>query len=68
MNEDRLERLEGRFTWLERHVAEQDWAMAEMAEELRRLRREVEALRARLRAAAATEEGGEAPEPPPPHY
>ncbi|HEX3730474.1 MAG TPA: SlyX family protein [Opitutaceae bacterium] len=68
MSDDPLERLEARFTWLERHVIEQDRAMSEMAEELRRLRREAEALRDRLRTAAAAEEPGDGPEPPPPHY
>lgn len=68
MSDDRLERLEARFTWLERHVVEQDRAMSEMAEELRRLRREIETLRERQRTAAAEEEAGGAPEPPPPHY
>jgi SlyX protein len=67
MSEERLTHLEARFAWLERHVLEQDKAMAEMSDELRRCRREIEALRERVRTADA---GGEAPdaERPPPHY
>ena len=67
MSDERLTDLEARFVWLERHVAEQDKAMAEMGEEIRRLRRELAALHGRLRSAAGEGEA-EAEEPPPPHY
>ena len=71
MNEDRLARLEERYAWLERHVLEQDRAMAAMGEEIRRLRRELSALQERLRAAGGgggAAEGPEPEEPPPPQY
>ena len=55
-HEERLIQLEARYAWLERHVAEQDKAMAEMADEIRRLRRETEGLRERLVQAAGNEE------------
>ena len=67
MSEDRLTHLEARYAWLERHVGEQDRAMAEMGHRLRRLQTEVEGLRLRLRP-GETPGGPEAPEPPPPHY
>jgi SlyX protein len=42
----RLDRLEERLAWLERHVTEQDRAMLELHEANTRLRRELAALRA----------------------
>jgi SlyX protein len=68
MSDDRLTQLEARYLWLERHVREQDKAMAEMGEELRKLRREIEGLRGRFQATESAGEGPELPEPPPPHY
>ncbi len=68
MSEERLAHLESRYSWLERHVLEQDKAMAEMGEELRRLRRELATLRALARPAPAPGEPREEPEAPPPHY
>jgi SlyX protein len=67
MSDERLIHLEARFAWLERHVLEQDKAMAEMGDELRRCHRDIEMLRERLRTA---ETGNEAPDAdrPPPHY
>jgi len=67
MSEDRQTDLENRFAWLERHVAAQDKAMLEMGEELRRLRRRVEALQERLQAAAPPEKSDDESEKPP-HY
>jgi len=67
MSDERLTDLEARFVWLERHVTEQDKAMAEMGEEIRRLRRELASLQGRMRNAAGEGEP-EAEEPPPPHY
>ena len=67
MSEERLTNLEARYAWLERHVGEQDRAMAELGHRLRRLQTEVETLRTRLRVGEAPA-GPEAPEPPPPHY
>ena len=37
MSEERLTNLEARYAWLERHVGEQDRAMAELGRDLRRL-------------------------------
>jgi SlyX protein len=68
MGDDRLNDLEARYAWLERHVLEQDRAMADLAEELRRVRRELEALRAAARSAAQAGKAEDEPEPPPPHY
>jgi SlyX protein len=44
----RMDRVEERLAWLERHVAEQDKVMLELAETLDRLRREAEGLRQRV--------------------
>jgi len=63
---ERIERLEERLAWLERHVVEQDKTMLELSEQNARLRREIEALRARLESGPDLPSGGE--EPPPPHY
>jgi SlyX protein len=67
-SEDRLVHLEARFAWLERHVTDQDKAMADMADEIRRLRREMDGLRERLTRAETAGGEGVAEEPPPPHY
>ena len=65
---DRVQRLEEKVAYLERHVTEQDKAMLEMGEKLSRLAKELRALRERMAGGAA----GEAPEDPaadrPPHY
>jgi SlyX protein len=67
-SEERLVHLEARFAWLERHLADQDKAMAEMADEARRLRREVDGLRQRQTLADGATDRTSAEEPPPPHY
>jgi SlyX protein len=65
MNDDRLAVLEEKLAWLQRHVAEQDKAMLEMAEEIDRLKK---------RAAEMAEKLAREPGPPPavderpPHY
>jgi SlyX protein len=63
----RIDRLEERLAWLERHVTEQDKAMLALNEELARLRAELKPLRERL---AVEPKAGEQPEPDerPPHY
>ena len=66
-----IHRLEEKIAYLERHVAEQDKAMLEMADDLARLRREMKALRERgesRAAGAGGTEGGELPDERPPHY
>lgn len=66
MSNERVDRLEERLAWLQRHVTEQDKAMLELADELARLRREVAALRARNPGADA---GDPLPsDERPPHY
>jgi SlyX protein len=65
MTNEPLARLEEKLAWLQRHVAEQDKAMLEMAGEIDRLKKQV----AELRAKPVAEDGG--PEPAderPPHY
>ncbi len=62
---ERLTRLEERYAHLQRHQAEQDKVMLELAEEVARLKAELAAVRAR------DSSGGTAPEPEeerPPHY
>ena len=59
--------LEARFAWLERHVTEQDKAVFDLGEELRRLKREVQELRKRLQAAGETDATTEIDQRPP-HY
>ena len=66
-SDERLTNLEARLSWIEHHGLERDKAMVEMGDEIRRLRREIAALRERLRAAGGP--GEEAPpEETPPHY
>ena len=65
----RVERLEERLLWFERHVVEQDKAMLELSDLVERLRREVLALRERNAGGGG---GGGADAMPmderPPHY
>jgi SlyX protein len=65
---DSVKRLEEKIAYLERHVVEQDKAMLGLAEELTRLRREWQSLRAAL--TRGTQDGGDAipSEARPPHY
>jgi SlyX protein len=66
MNDDsRLTRLEERYAHLQRHSAEQDKAMLELADEVARLRKELAILRTHQ---AGGREGGETPDERPPHY
>lgn len=68
---ERIQRLEEKIAYLERHVTEQDKAMLELAEELAALRREVRSWRERAAAAAAGEGNAEGTAPGqerPPHY
>jgi len=68
MSDERLAHLEARYLWLERHVAGQDKAMADMGDEIRKLRREMESFRERIRVSDAAGGAEEPEEPPPPHY
>jgi uncharacterized coiled-coil protein SlyX len=66
MNEaERLTRLEERYAHLQRHQAEQDKVMLELADEVAKLRKEIVVLRTR---AAGGSETGEPPDERPPHY
>jgi len=66
MNE-RMLRIEEKLAYLERHVTEQDKAMLELAEDVVRLRAEVQLLRERL-GVAAEHRVLEPTEERPPHY
>ena len=59
--------LEARFSWLERHVAEQDKVILELGDTVRSLKRETQELKRRLNESLvrASEDG---PEERPPHY
>lgn len=62
---DRLTRLEERYAHLQRHSAEQDKVMLQLADELAKLRKELAALRTQQTGGRNSEE---APEERPPHY
>ncbi|HXA15171.1 MAG TPA: SlyX family protein [Opitutaceae bacterium] len=67
MPSERIDRLEERLAWLERHVTEQDKTMLVLHEELARLRAELKKLRERPFGGP---ENNDQPEPSarPPHY
>ena len=68
---DRLQRLEEKIAYLERHVTEQDKAMLELTDQLVALRRELAGMRDRAgRGSGAATAGGEddLPHERPPHY
>ena len=65
---ERIQRLEEKIAYLERHVTEQDRAMLEFSDELGRLRREIKALRERAAGDAPRGDGETTPEERPPHY
>ncbi len=67
MSTERLDRLEGRLAWFERHVTEQDKAMLEMAGQIDRLKAELGRLRLRSESGGMVTEGNSAEERPP-HY
>ena len=67
MPTERIDRLEERLAWLERHVTEQDKTMLVLHEELARLRAELKPLRERVAAEPKNSERSE-PDERPPHY
>lgn len=69
-SDDRVQRLEEKIAYLERHVTEQDKAMLELAEELAAMRRDLKAMRDREAGRGASERGAaEMPDDErPPHY
>jgi SlyX protein len=67
VSNERIDRLEERLAWLQRHVVEQDKAMLEMAGQLDRMKAELLRLRQRAEAAPVNAETPPAEERPP-HY
>ncbi len=68
MDTDRLTTAESRIAWLEHHVAEQDKAMFELGEELRRLKRALDSLRDRMQQGQGTPQEDLPADERPPHY
>jgi len=64
---ERIDRLEERLAWLQRHVTEQDKAMLEMASQLDRVKAELTRLKQRAEVSPANPDGTPADERPP-HY
>jgi uncharacterized coiled-coil protein SlyX len=62
---DRLTRLEERYAHLQRHSAEQDKVMLQLADDLAKLRKELALVRARTQE---SRDSGELPDERPPHY
>ena len=67
MNE-RLQRLEEKVAYLERHVTEQDKVILQIGDQLAKLRLEVRTMRERAAGTTANPGEQESPEPRPPHY
>ena len=67
MNE-RVQRLEEKVAYLERHVTEQDKVMLEMSDTLAKLRLELRALRERATGSASGEDDRGPVDERPPHY
>lgn len=67
MSSERIDRLEERLAWFERHVMEQDKAMLEMAGQIDRLKAELSRLKLRAESGGTAEENNPADERPP-HY
>lgn len=63
---ERLTRLEERYAHLQKHVGEQDKAMLELAEQVKRLSKELAVVRAQQ--VSGPGEPGEAADERPPHY
>ena len=63
---ERLTRLEERYAHLQKHMGQQDKAMLELADEVKKLRKELAAVRAQH--ASGSGEPGETPDERPPHY
>ncbi len=68
MSDVRIDRLEERLAWLERHVVEQDKAMLEQSRLLDRALAEIRLLRARQAEAAESGRLSTPAEERPPHY
>lgn len=69
MSNERIDRLEERLAWLQRHVTEQDKAMLEMSVQLDRLKSELVRLKDRVEQTPTPGEIERSPaEERPPHY
>ena len=68
MSNERIDRLEERIAWLQRHVVEQDKAMLEMAGQLDRFKAELTRFKQRADAAPTGLEVSAAETERPPHY
>ena len=62
---DRLSRLEERYAYLQKHTAEQDKVVMQLADELAKLRKELGAMRAQQHAPRASDD---VVDEKPPHY
>jgi SlyX protein len=67
MNES-IKRLEEKIAYLERHVTEQDKVMLQLADDLARLRKELERVRTRETPGGSNENSAADFEERPPHY
>ncbi len=70
-NDTRIDRVEERLAWLERHVTEQDRAMLELVEQNAQLRKALAEMQSRGVAPSLQREGEpdeDAPPERPPHY
>jgi SlyX protein len=67
VSNERIDRLEERLAWLQRHVVEQDKAMLEMAGQLDRVKAELTRLKQRAESAPVNQDVN-AVEERPPHY
>lgn len=65
--ENRLQEIEIKLTFLERHVGEQDRVILKLREQIDLLSRQLERVTHQL-AQAREAAGDDQPEPPPPHY
>lgn len=68
VSNERIDRLEERLAWLQRHVTEQDKAMLEMAGQLDRFKAELTRLKQRAEAAPSGLDSGGPESERPPHY
>ena len=68
VSNERIDRLEERIAWLQRHVTEQDKAMLEMAGQLDRFKAEITRLKQRAESGPAGMDSVGAESERPPHY
>ena len=68
VSNERIDRIEERLAWLQRHVTEQDKAMLEMAGQLDRIKAEVLRLKQRSESAPTGLDSAGPESDRPPHY